>query len=387
MLPRVAVILLSLATGCVEVRDGLSHAGDAGADHPEGAVGAQDASIEETPLLVSSTPPACTQPTGSCPLPANFAWRRLIAASDFGPGAEVRAASGQVALIALHGGSFQLAQLRPSDLREGGSYLSWPLDTGELVPIAMSDQGHPSDPSSIYVLACDAERRGCSVFHGSVARDQPPAFDARELPADFYAHGVFTDRSESDPLEAAPCAYGEGLICLRDGVWRVEIRANRAPMLRAVAIGWDLSLAVGEHGRWFTRGHGPVWNEQTPLEDVALTFASVARQLGVIVGGGRIRAVIGRELADALPCAPADEIDAFWLGMGTTGVALALSREGKLLFHSSRFFADPNSYCAQTTLPAGALGIGGAPSLCGITANERVLLSDGLWGPNACAVE
>jgi hypothetical protein len=382
--------LASAADGEVEARDSASEQkDDAGHVQTEAAI--------EPPVV---SPPVCSkEQVGSCPSNSFAVWHSLLDAADFGPEAEFVAIGGQAVLVKTGDGSFRVALLPYPD--DAAGYTAWPLVTGARTPIAVSDTLGLSDPHNVFVVACTPAGADCSVLQaewgrvqasGSVQRDMElSAFhELPPLPTDFAAKGLVIDRNQAAGRNV-PCVYGDGLLCFDQDAWLASVPPSAALRLNAVAIGGRYSLAVGDHGRWFKRqwvdGAESRWTEQTPLADIALSEVGASDQGGVILGQGRIQAVIGAEAQAAIPCTPASPLLKFWFGPDRNVWGLVMTSAGELLRHGpviAVYQLEP--YCAYDRVPSGAT-LGTSYWTCGLSRNARVLKARAVWGTNSCPIE
>ncbi len=309
-----SLLLLALTSAChgsdetggwQSTDAGSAEATDASPAPRDGKVAANDATV-----LPDGAAPCLTE-IGSCPWDQFNWWKVLIDAGDFGDRAHFVSMGGQATLVALPDGSYRVALLdypRPADNNNSpfalpgidDEYDSWALPSDTLQPIAVTE-GYfmgAGTGRSLFVLACDEERAHCRLSRADVEQGELSAWQHSELPAEFRGRNLVFDWGSD--LQIAPyaiCAYGNGLVCLRDGEWRTEIPASADLTLNDVEISVPWSLAVGERGRWFKRERvdsllGP-WQEQPSLGQVSLTQVTGAGAGAVILGDGRIQAKLG----------------------------------------------------------------------------------------------
>jgi hypothetical protein len=306
---------------------------------------------------------------GSCPAHSIGQWRALLEASEFGPGARLVATGGLGVLIATGDGQYRVA--RTVDPRGARPAKDWdfPEATRALAVVV------PADEDAISVLTCGADGSHCSVWRADLSADEPSAWRERALPQSFIARGIAQDRSTVDrPV----CAYGSGMYCWAQS-WQAVIPESDELRLNAVAFGSAWSLAVGDHGRWFARVVGDAaWEEQTPLNDVALVRVDVSGgRGGVILGEGKLQAALGSR-AGSYACLEHRELAALFLDPGVAGLAYAVTAEGHVIQQQGE------SACAYQELALSRAVLQTTAVPCGASNNPRLLTESALFGQSSC---
>ena len=244
-----------------------------------------------------------------------------------------------------------------------------------------------SAADAVFALACEPATDRCSVLHADRSAASLTELPAGALPAGFVPRGIVRD--DLEPSQPTVCVYGNGLLCEEQGTWVEAIPIEADLQLNDVAIDWGSSPAVGSHGRYFTRtraasGEFGPWVEQPPLADVELTSASN----GVIIGDGRVQAVLG-ELDQGLGCGTPEDLVAF-VTPGT-----AVTRSGGVLMHATyetdafgnmTFFpAEPGQFCEHQQFMIGDI-LSASTEPCGLSANPRMHSERSIVGWNSCPI-
>jgi hypothetical protein len=325
---------------------------------------------------------SCSDRIGSCPAQSFGKWTVLLDAADFGVDARLVALGGQAVLVQGGDGAFRVVLMDDDyDLLPDTTYSSWDFSSGDLVPFAITDGTVSARGRPLFVLACDADRTRCTLSQAHANRAQLSAWQSTELPAGFLPAGLVFDWLPE--LAPAICAYGNGLLCLREG-WQEAIAPEPGLRINDVDMDGPWSLAIADHGRWFKRDldDSSAWREQSALSDVALTHVSAARSGAVIVGDGRVQAALG-EQAQYFTCGPPGELLALTLEHGSPGLAYAVTNAGVVLQHPPPHLGAPEPFCAYDQLPAGPVR-DVSFSYCWDSPNPRVLLDQVVFGQNEC---
>jgi hypothetical protein len=242
----------------------------------------------------------------------------------------------------------------------------------------------PVPPTMMLVLTCGDAGAHCSLWRSDVQADQLSSWQEEVLPPSFIARGVSFDVAV-EPKQI--CVYGSGLYCWNDS-WQEAIPESADLRLNAVALGSSWSLAVGDHGRWWKRlrddtgSLGP-WQEQAPLNDIALSQVSVVADGGAIVGAGRLQALLGSQ-AELYDCLVSDDIAAFILDPAIQGLAYLVTNSGEIFQHAPMSARRAEAYCdyQQLALPGPVIETGAVP--CSAANNPRLLTESILFGQSVC---
>jgi hypothetical protein len=318
----------------------------------------------------------CSSDIDSCPASSSGIWRTLLDAADFGDDARLVAVGGQAVLVAVEDDSFSIVRLGKSDDPDiDPRYSVSKFPGGDQQPFAIAQTESPD--GEVFVATCDTAGTRCSVWRSA---DAGAAWTESQLPDGIAVHGIATDRAFKP---ARICAYGDGMWCEADG-WQEILPATGGLQLNAVAMDYRLSVAAGDHGRWFMRaqqgfGFPTQWREQPRLGDATLTQAAVTESSGVIVGEGRIQAAFGSLTAPLACDVPADDVAGVLPSFGSPNSALALMQGGKLFSRSGWLSAEHYCVYQQLELPSRILDI--STQLCGASLNPRALTERMLVGP------
>jgi hypothetical protein len=321
---------------------------------------------------------------GSCPARSFGIWRVLLDAADFGPEARLVAVGGQAVLVAIGDGSFRVVRLGMSDDPEvNPPYTVGAAPGGDQLPIAIAHS--PQGTDLVYVATCDAARTHCSVWHTASA---DAAWTEDALPTGAVLRGLVFEGGLSP---AVLCAFGNGLWCMGGAAWEEVIAPADDLQLNDAAIAGRWSVAVGEHGRWFSRTTDDsdttaAWREQPRLGDVSLMQAAATETGAIIVGDDRLVEAIGSYTA-LLACGiPIDALAAYVPYLGSPKAdGIVVSQRGELLQYGSARGAE--RYCAyqQLTLPSRIIDM--SKQACAGSGNPRALTERALFGPPYTCVE
>jgi hypothetical protein len=355
--------------------------------------GEDDASTAHQPETVLMSHPtgdaslACPASIAECPAKAGDVWTTLLDASEFGPTARFIASDGFSVLIDLGDAGFSIAMVNKWDRDDAG------VPTHGEREFPSSDK-QPIDLHGDQVVTCDDARTRCSVWHREIAAES--SWREVELPEGFSARGIAYD----SPGPLPTCVYGSGMVCRYDerDEWHEVISGADGLQLNAVQFQYGLSVAVGDHGRWFKRESARnshitrPWQEQPPFGDAELTQVNVAGPTGVIVGDHRVQTLFGNPAGSFECAAPDGDLLAMLLIYGSGGYAsgdgYVIASDGRIFRHSAGTPVKAEAYCLTQSivLPGQVLDV--LSFGCEFGFNPRVLTAQQLIGPEEfCAIE
>lgn len=224
--------------------------------------------------------PPCMWRLDACPEHITWRFDTLLRASELHVNATFIAIGGQVLGVSTGpSGSKSVVRLHMDDEieRYGEKFRRFTLPKAVVTLIDVVDGvAEPGNPPTVYALACRQRRSTCSLWQVSAAE---PDGTALEEIADSTFDGHPTALLFDDD-QHRPCVLDKGLHCF-DGAWHEDIApSSDEGELRDVAMGLSMSVAVAEHGVYWTRpGVAPdqsamPWTRQSVDADVSWTGAS-----------------------------------------------------------------------------------------------------------------
>ena len=224
--------------------------------------------------------PPCMWRLDACPEHITWRFDTLLRASELHVNATFIAIGGQVLGVSTGpSGSKSVVRLHMDDEieRYGEKFRRFTLPKAVVTLIDVVDGvAEPGNPPTVYALACRQRRSTCSLWQVSAAE---PDGTALEEIADSTFDGHPTALLFDDD-QHRPCVLDKGLHCF-DGAWHEDIAPSSDDgELRDVAMGLSMSIAVAEHGVYWTRpGVAPdqpamPWTRQSIDADVSWTGAS-----------------------------------------------------------------------------------------------------------------
>lgn len=229
---------------------------------------------------VDAVLPPCEWTLDACPEHINWRFDTLLQAGELDEDAHFVAIGGQVVGVSSGpSASKSVVRLHMDDEieRYGGKFRRYTLPdpVSRLVDV-VDGSARPSEPATVYALACQRPKTKCSLWR--ISADEPDGSALEEIAGSAF-DGDATELVFDDDQQQ-PCVLDQGLHCF-DGAWRQDIEPSGDDNpLRGVAMGNSMSIAVAGKGEYWTRAVVPPgqpampWTRESVDADVAWTGAS-----------------------------------------------------------------------------------------------------------------
>jgi hypothetical protein len=319
----------------------------------------------------------------SCPSEFLQHWPILLSATSFGAGAQFSAIGGEAVLVAGGDAPWRVVRIYNEDeaATAGKAYSVWAFPSGNWRGIDVTE-GLLGDETfrRVFALACDDLDSRCALLRSDEGDTASLSeWPGTELPAGFEPKGLVFD-SVTQP--SSVCAFGNGLLCFQT-TWQEAIAPAKELQIDDVSMGDSLSVAVGNHGRYWKRERDASdqlgsWVEQRPVGEYELTSASVGATSAVIISQGGLWLSLGTQTPLSGCRLTANLVGAVLRGDDYQSI---VTESGSVLEHLPR--TKPEDICESQRLNVGSI-LGTATVPCRLGDNLRVLTISSVAGLNLC---
>lgn len=303
------------------------------------------------------------------PLPADWQFKTLLQASDYGADAKFVALEGQNALVHVAAGDLVLT-LAPGEK----AVQRTPLPSG-YTGVAVT--GRFGASNALYVLACVGADGACSLLRADAPGQSMMELSGSTLPSGFGARGMSAREGEL-------CVFGTGLLCWRDQAWVEEIVTSaKTGDIVGLAFG-DFSLAISEFGGVWVRSGStiPARFQRAPdTSSAPLQGVTVSGSAAYVTGHYSVWAWVD----GALGRVRTGFISAAWLGFEGREAGL-LTAQGQLL-HRPLSGTTPPWCVGQHVDLMSEYVRASSSSPCGLVSNFRFMTAQRVVGQNVCVLD